>query len=68
MDYQYLKKHRNEIFIVSEKTIDTLKIDREEAFKIDSYIDYNCNIKYTIKERCIDSFNNIILMCDEEFI
>lgn len=64
---------RNRIFIVSGVSQIEIGIDHSTALKIDSYIRYRRDyddvtgyIKYIVKERVIDEFENIILICDEE--
>ena len=66
----------NSVVILTDTISNAIKIKKEDALKIDSYIEYsrrgynNKEISYTkyiINEKILDNQGNLLLICEEEY-
>lgn len=76
MKIEHCFEDKDKVIILSDNVRMIIEIDRSEAWSIDAYIDYLKEdygkellsyTKYNIKERILDSNNNLLLMCDHEY-
>ncbi|TCT16389.1 hypothetical protein EDC18_102408 [Natranaerovirga pectinivora] len=75
IDWKYISKHNNQVFIISEKILLNMDLFSEETqntfrnnTEIEKFVEHKEKFYsiYTINQRIVDSKNNIILVCDEK--
>lgn len=75
VDYKGCCEESNEVIILTDIVQKVITINRSDAWNIDSYLNYSVGYdkkiksytKYIIKQRTLDNYNNLILVCEAEY-